>query len=144
MSAYDGDIDVTVFDDTIVTEEVSGATVDEKSGEFNVDEMFDVQGYMKKFIRFDKGVEWFTSMVRTGGKVEENGETLTAVQEKNNSTFGPDGTIKAREFTCPYCGKKVDMLLKNGYCSKMCASKAKAEKLQNKVSGAMENTLEVL
>lgn len=52
--------------------------------------------------------------------------------------------MKTKDFVCPECGRKVKQLLKNGYCSKACATKAHAAKAQEKVVGAMEGTLDVI
>lgn len=139
------DIDVSQFDETFAVETISGMNVDETTGELSQGEMFDAEKYMTDFAKFEDLSLCFVNMARSKVmKVIEKDGQLTADSGEKASKFDADGTIAPRRFTCPYCGKKVDMLLKNGYCSKECATKARLEKARTKVSGAMEKTLDVL
>ena len=66
-------------------------------------------------------------MIRGGGtsNSSESKEEITVISKVKEDGFGSDGTLKTKKFICPECGKRVDKLLKNGYCSKGCHTKAK-------------------
>ena len=126
-------------------EEIGGIKIDEQTGERTQTEMESADKNILRVVKFFKSSDALWDMVKGANPtVSEGDDVLTAVSPENESGFGPDGTLKTKMFVCPECGKKVEQLLKNGYCSKSCAAKARAAKAQAKVVGAMEGTLDVI
>ena len=89
--------------------------------------MFSVDDYLLRFTTFDRSMGALEQMIRGGGtsNSSESKEEITVISKVKEDGFGSDGTLKTKKFTCPECGKRVDKLLKNGYCSKGCHTKAK-------------------
>ena len=135
-----------IFNRTLTREEeIGGVKINEQTGEMTQTEMESADNNILRVTKFFKSTDALWDMVKgENPTVEEEDGMLTAVSKENEGGFGPDGTMKTRMFICPECGKKVRQLLKNGYCSKGCAAKAKAAKAQAKVVGAMESTLDVI
>ena len=135
-----------IFNRTLTREEeIGGIKIDENTGEYTQTEMESADKNILRVVKFFKSSDALWDMVKGANPTVEEGDgVLTAVTQQNESGFGPDGTLKTKMFICPECGKKVEQLLKNGYCSKACAAKARAAKAQAKVVGAMEGTLAVI
>lgn len=128
-------------DDSILTEEVMGLKVDE-SGIWKQDAIQNPEQYLKQFASFEQSVATFKRLIHKG-KIEEKDGSTTAVTD-NISSVGPDGTVVTKKQVCPYCGKEVDQLLQNGYCSKSCATKARLERQKSKISAAGQKTLDII
>ena len=97
------------------------------NGSWSTGEMFSVDDYLLRFTTFDRSMGALEQMIRGGGtsNSSESKEEITVISKVKEDGFGSDGTLKTKKFTCPECGKRVDKLLKNGYCSKGCHTKAK-------------------
>ena len=105
-------------------EEIGGIKIDEQTGERTQTEMESADKNILRVVKFFKSSDALWDMVKGANPtVSEGDDVLTAVSPENESGFGPDGTLKTKMFVCPECGKKVEQLLKNGYCSKSCAAK---------------------
>ena len=131
-------------DENIMTEEVYGAKVDEASGTWSQSEFKGTNDYLTRLAKFQQSVDTLQRMSSGDVNVSETGSELVANGGQENPDFGKDGVIPTRLYECPECGKKVEMLLKNGYCSKTCAARAKTAKAQQKVTAAGQKTLDVL
>lgn len=128
-------------DDSILTEEAFGLKIGD-DGLWKSKETEDPEEYLKKFAEYEQSVLAFSRII-SKGKIEEKDGSSTAVSE-NLSSVGEDGTVVTKKFVCPNCGKLVDQLLQNGYCSKSCATKARLTRQKAKVSAAGEKTLDLI
>lgn len=128
-------------DDSILTEEAFGLKIEE-DGMWKSQETEDPEEYMRKFAEYEQSIYAFSRIINKG-KIEEKDGSSTAISE-NTSSVGEDGTVVTKKFRCPNCGKMVDQLLQNGYCSKSCATKARLTRQKAKVSAAGEKTLELI
>ena len=104
-------------DDSILTEEAFGLKIEEDAM-WKSQETEDPEEYMKKFAEYEQSIYAFSRIINKG-KIEEKEGSSTAISE-NTSSVGEDGTVVTKKFRCPNCGKMVDQLLQNGYCSKSC------------------------
>ena len=133
------------LEDLGIREETGGGLRISDKG-WQTGEMFSVDDYLLRFTTFDRSMGALEQMIRGGGtsNSSESKEEITVISKVKEDGFGSDGTLKTKKFTCPECGKRVDKLLKNGYCSKGCHTKAKLAAAQKSVSNAGEKSLEVL
>lgn len=76
--------------------------------------------------------------------ISQQDGTSTAIVDDSGGGYDYTGTLRTKQYRCPQCGKMVDKLLKNGYCSQKCAVSARAEKAQASVSAAGEKTLAII
>ena len=76
--------------------------------------------------------------------VTDSSNSVITAEVSGTQSFNPDGKVPVTMMECPYCHKKVEKILSNGYCSKTCAMRAKAEKAQKKINAAGEKTLEII
>ena len=138
--------DLYIFrDDAIMYETVGGVSIDQQSGEWSFHEFESTDKFLKDFGQYEGAVEAFGNMVRKNkATVSETEGQVSVTEDDSDAGFDETGTIKTKQFTCPQCGKKVDQLNKNGYCSKACAAKARAVRAQASVSAAGEKTLETI
>ena len=115
------------LEDLGIREETGGGLRIGDNGSWSTGEMFSVDDYLLRFATFDRSMGALEQMIRGGGtsNASESKEEITVTSKVKEDVFGSDGTLKTKKFTCPECGKKVDKLLKNGYCSKGCHTKAK-------------------
>lgn len=129
-------------EDGIITEEAFGLKIDNKTGQWNAEQFENPTEYLKRFAQFEDSVYMLNRCVfKNGIKFEMHDGAFTLSSTENESSFDKTGTIPTKKQKCPYCGKYVDQLLKNGYCSKTCATKYRAEKARDKVSKKAEKTL---
>ena len=115
------------LEDLGIREETGGGLRIGDNGSWSTGEMFSVDDYLLRFTTFDRSMSALEQMIRGGGtsNSSESKEEITVTSKVKEDGFGSDGTLKTKKFTCPECGKRVDKLLKNGYCSKGCHTKAK-------------------
>ena len=115
------------LEDLGIREETGGGLRIGDNGSWSTGEMFSVDDYLLRFTTFDRSMGALEQMIRGSGtsNSSESKEEITVTSKVKEDGFGSDGTLKTKKFTCPECGKKVDKLLKNGYCSKGCHTKAK-------------------
>lgn len=132
------------LEDLGIREETGGGLRIGDNGSWSTGDMFSVDGYLLKFTTFERSLDALEGMIKGKASASESNGEITVTSEKKEDSFGSDGTIKTKQFICPECGKKVDKLLKNGYCSKGCHTKAKLARAQASVSSAGEKSLEVL
>ena len=124
-------IDVPSFASKLIEreEEIGGVKIDASTGNYTSAEMESADKNILRVVKFFKSSDALWDMVKgENPNVEETDDTLTVVSQQNETRFGPDGTLRTKDFICPECGRKVKQLLKNGYCSKSCAAKARAAK----------------
>lgn len=116
-------------DDAIIYETVGGVSIDQETGEWSFHEFTSADNFLKNFGEYEGAVEAFGNMIRKNkANVSESNGQVTATEDDSESGFDENGTLKTKKYTCPYCKKKVDQLNKNGYCSKACATYARAAK----------------
>ena len=127
-----------------IVEETAGGMKIGEDGRWSSEEMFSADSYLERFSKFERSFTAIQDMIRGKAKVSESSDGIQAVSEEKEDSFGPDGTIQTKKFTCPECGKRVDKLLKNGYCSKACHLKAKVARAQSSVSAAGQKALDLL
>ena len=115
------------LEDLGIREETGGGLRISDNGSWSTGEMFSVDDYLLRFTTFDRSMGALEQMIRGSGtsNSSESKEEITVTSKVKEDGFGSDGTLKTKKFTCPECGEKVDKLLKNGYCSKGCHTKAK-------------------
>ena len=115
------------LEDLGIREETGGGLRIGDNGSWSTGEMFSVDDYLLRFTTFDRSMGALEQMIRGSGtsNSSESKEEITVTSKVKEDGFGSDGTLKTKKFTCPECGKRVDKLLKNGYCSKGCHTKAK-------------------
>jgi hypothetical protein len=101
-------------DESIITEEAYGIKIDQSSGAWSKGQFEDTKEYMKKFQKFEQSVQLVGTMINGDTKVEMTPDGISG--SAMGFKFGKTGTIPTGQFECPQCHKKVDMLLKNGYC----------------------------
>lgn len=136
-------IDISKIDFGIVSESAAGVYVNE-NGTWSQGDVFDTDAYLKKFTTFERSIGALSDMVKGKAAATESDGQLQVVAEVKEDSFGSDGTIQTKLFTCPECGKRVKALNKNGYCSKGCAAKAKAARVQSGITNAGNKTLEII
>lgn len=129
-------------DESIITEEAYGIKIDQSSGAWSKGQFEDTKEYMKKFQKFEQSVQLVGTMINGDTKVEMTPDGISG--SVMGFKFGKTGTIPTGQFECPQCHKKVDMLLKNGYCSKTCAVRAKATEKKAKLNAAGQKTLDLI
>ena len=115
------------LEDLGIREETGSGLRISDNGSWSTGEMFSVDDYLLRFTTFDRSMSALEQMIRGGGtsNSSESKEEITVISKVREDGFGSDGTLKTKKFICPECGKRVDKLLKNGYCSKGCHTKAK-------------------
>ena len=132
------------LEDLGVLEETGGGFKINESGQWTAEQMESSNAYLRRFSKFERSMSAMEQMIRGKSKSQESNGELKVTSDVKEDSFGTDGTIKTKQFVCPECGKKVDKLLKNGYCSKACHTKAKLAAAQKSLSNAGEKSLEIL
>lgn len=114
------------LEDLGIREETGGGLRIGDNGSWSTGDMFSADNYLLRFTTFERSMGALEQMIKGGtSKSSESRDEISVTSKVKEDGFGSDGTLKTKKFTCPECGKRVDKLLKNGYCSKGCHTKAK-------------------
>ena len=132
---------VTLFsDENIVTEDVYQFKIEDdiyKSNPINVN------GIVKEF----KALEDTTTLMKSSVSEAENEDMVIAITDERTSKNAIEATVgligAVNEFghyikqgsICPVCGKHIDYLPGNGYCSLTCAGKDLLTKITSSLTG---------
>ena len=120
----------TILDDSILYEQVGGVRIDETSGDWSFHEFKNADAFLKDFGKYEDSVEALQGIVMSNNvSISSQAGEQTAIIDNSQGGYDSTGTLKTKKFCCPQCGKMVDKLLKNGYCSQACAVSARAEKV---------------
>lgn len=145
MPATQKDLENIKFfaDESIVTEEAYGLNIDQNTGDWMQGEFQDASEYLKKFAAFEQSVQMFSQIACSSDTTVMNtGTQMTATVR--SKYFSRTGQIETGQYECPICHKKVDQLLKNGYCSTSCASKAHLAIAKAKLTSSAQHTLDII
>ena len=145
MPATQKDLENIKFfaDESIVTEEAYGLNIDQNTGDWMQGEFQNANEYLKKFAAFEQSVQMFSQIAYSGDTTVMNtGTQMTATVR--SKYFSRTGQIETGQYECPVCHKKVDQLLKNGYCSTSCASKAHLTIAKAKLTSSAYHTLDII
>lgn len=135
---------ISLLDDSnIVKEEVVGLTIHDDGTWSKSSDEFDSKTTIVKVVALKGTVLNLKKLITGDTKIAEIGNSMIAEQD-NTQSFDENGTIPNIKFKCPQCGKEVEKLLKNGYCSSTCAMRARAAKAQKKVSDSGEKVLAII
>lgn len=130
-------------EENIVHEEVLGLKIASDGVWSQSDTQLDSQAFMQKVMSLRMATLNLRRLVTGDTTVTESGNNIIAEQDKTQS-FGPDGIIPDIKFKCPECGKEVERLLKNGYCSASCAVSARVKALASSTSNAAKKVNDIL
>lgn len=153
QGSYNG-FSLPVFDEqNIVTEDVFGVHFDNDM--YTQGEPVDTDGIIKEF----KSVEDMTTLLSSASVDAMNNEDIAIIDEETedeertskNTIEAAIGIIAAandfghfltRGSTCPVCGKHVDFMPSNGYCSLKCAGLDLLKKVQETMTGQYSSVSE--
>ena len=149
QGAYTG-FALPVFDESnIVTEDMFEVHFEDDV--YTQGEPVDTEGIIKEF----KAVEDMTTLLDSAAPEAMNSEEITISESdertsKNTieaaigiiASVNDFGHMLMRGSTCPVCGKRVDFMPSNGYCSLKCAGLDLLKKVQETLTGEYQSVSE--